>query len=265
MPTGPSVTLHVGQFKTATTSLQAALHDSRGSLEQIGVRYRPGSGQYHAGEAFDLLRQDAAAAYWRSAAFRHMVTVALADGRPYWAEFAAAARSHPGRTLLSAEPLSMAGPAVGEQAARDLAGLPVRVVVTTRAVSRLLPSAYGEWAKRFVLPDLETFVRAVLRSLLDDGHSGRHAWMRPDAIRAAWQPIATDGWHEIALDDASIDGYQEAYWRAMGIEALPAPALQTENQSMPYRRPAGVAVAPALGRAVRPARRRGHHDCPRWA
>jgi hypothetical protein len=53
-------------------------------------------------------------------------------------------------------------------------------------------------------------------------------------VRAVWQPIATDGWHEIALDEASIEGYQECFWRAMGIEDLPAPALQKENQALPH-------------------------------
>ena len=233
MSKSPVVTLHVGQLKTATTSLQAALSGARAELASAGIRYEPGGGPCHNREALDLLRRDDEGFAVRGEVFRHKTRAVLADGRPYWDDFVASARAHDGRTLLSAEDLTFAGPVVSGIVGRDLAGVPVRIVVTSRPVSRLVVSAYGELAKKRPLPEPDEVMRLMLLSVLDHGHDSRFAWMLLDRVREVWGPIATDGWHVVTLLDQSADAYQRDYWRAMGIEGLTPPAVPAENRSLP--------------------------------
>ena len=230
---GHGVTLHVGQLKTATTSLQAGLFASRDELERAGVRYRPGAGRHHNREAYDLYRGDETAFGIKSAAFQHTVRVSLADGRPYWADFVESVHTHPGRTVLSAEVLAFAGPSTTALVARAFADVPVRIVVTTRPASQLVISIYGEWAKKYALPDPDAVARTILLSLVEQGPATRHAWMVVDTLRSAWGPLATDGWYEIPLGEGPIEAYQREFWRALGIESALPPPLARENQTLP--------------------------------
>jgi hypothetical protein len=233
MPSNPAVTLHVGQMKTATTSLQAALYSARDELAAVGVQYFPAAGRYHNREAFDLLRRDPTSVASRSDVFRHTIEVALADGREYWSDFVRSVRERGGRSILSAEGLSVAGPGSVSLVASDLAGVPVRVVLTTRPLSTFVLSLYGELAKKLVVPDPDTMVRRVLRDLVDRGADSTFAWMHAGRIREVWQPIASDGWYEVAFGDGSIDEYQARFWQALGIDGASPPALPRENASLP--------------------------------
>ena len=87
-----SLSLHVGQPKTATTSLQAVLFDMRSELEGVGVHYRPGLWHSHNVEAFDLLQQDGETFERMSAVYRHKVKVFLAERASLWDQFVESAR-----------------------------------------------------------------------------------------------------------------------------------------------------------------------------
>ena len=92
MSKSPVVTLHVGQLKTATTSLQAALSGARADLASAGMPIvEPGGGPCHNREALDLLRRDEEGFAVRGEVFRHKTRAVLADGRPYWDDFVASA------------------------------------------------------------------------------------------------------------------------------------------------------------------------------
>ncbi len=230
---GACVTMHVGQLKTATTSLQAGLFASRGALDRAGVQYHPGAGRHHNREAYDLFRRDDESFDFKSTAFQHTVKVALADGRPYWPDFVGSVHRHPGRTILSAEVLAFAGAGTTELVAQAFPDVPVRIVVTTRPLSQLVISIYGEWAKKYPLPDPDAVARTILTGLIERGPASRHSWMTVDRLRSVWGPVATGGWHEVPLGGRPIEAYQLAFWRAVGIESLVPPPLATENRTLP--------------------------------
>jgi hypothetical protein len=165
---------------------------------------------------------------------RHTAIVSLADGRDYWEEFVHAALLHPGRTVMSAEPLSFASSATSQRVAHALSDLPLRVVVTTRPVSELVLSAYGEWAKSLRLPGPDIVARGVLGSLLAKGHASRFSWMLVSRIREVWGPSATDGWHEVVLTDTPGEEFLRSFWRALGIVDLAPPQMPRQNRSLPY-------------------------------
>jgi len=233
MVTGPSVTLHVGQLKTATTSLQAALVKSRHALAAHGIVYRPAAGRYHLREALDLIRRDPESARRMSERLQHTSRVVLAHHNAYWPDFVDAARCFSGRTILSAESLSFAAPATARRAAGDLAGVPVRVVVTTRPLSGMVLSSYSELAKRYLMPAPEAFVRGVLDGFLDEGDESRFGWMLVPRLRRVWSPVATDGWVEVPFGEGPVGDYQREFWRAVGIVGLEPPAMPEENPSLP--------------------------------
>jgi hypothetical protein len=233
MSSRPAVTLHVGQMKTATTSLQAALHASREPLDRVGIHYHPAVGTSHVREALDLLRQDTSSAAGRSPLMQHTMAAVLADGRPYWADLVRAARADGERTVVSAEDLSLLGPDGVARVAGDLGALPVRVVLTVRPLSAFVVSFYSEVAKKLVVPDPDTMVRRVVTALADDGGEGRFGWMLADRIRRTWEPIATDGCLVVALSPDAMGDYQRAFWQALGIDGVEPPPLPRENRTLP--------------------------------
>jgi hypothetical protein len=236
MSTTPSVTLHLGQMKTATTSLQAALSAAADVLAGEGVRYAPARGRSHLRETVDLLSRVDVDFLDRSVLFRHTSLPRLADGPPYWQDFVDACHAHAGRTLFSCEVLGAAGPTAVDRVASDLGDLPVRVVVTTRPLSAFLPSYYAETAKWVAGPPPDEAIRDVLRGLLEDGEAGPHAWLVGGWVRRRLEPIASDGLVTVGFDRADPEAYQREFWRALGIVRLP-PA------SMPLRNPAPPAAA----------------------
>jgi hypothetical protein len=136
--------------------------------------------------------------------------------------------------VLSAEPLSYASSTTSTRVAEALQDLPVRIVVTTRPLSQLVLSAYGEWAKNLRLPDPDIVVRRVLASLLANGHASRFSWMLVGRIREVWRPSATDGWHEVLLEATPDDDFQHNFWRALGIDETVPPAMPRQNRSLPF-------------------------------
>ena len=239
MVTSRAVTLHVGQLKTATTSLQSGLFAARNALVVSGYDYRPAAGRYHLREALDLMRRDPESASRMSRRLQHTTRVILAEHNCYWPDLVNSVKRHSGRTLLSAESLSFAAHPTAARVARDLDGVPIRIVATTRPLSGMVVSAYGELAKRFVMPDADAFVRGVLLRLLEEGDESRFSWLLARRLRSVWAPIATEGWFEVPFGDQSAAEYQRAFWRAMGIESIDPPGMPEENSSLP----AGALIA----------------------
>lgn len=230
---GATLAIHAGQLKTATTSMQAVLWESRDRLAEAGVSYRPAVGRYHNRETYSLLAADPEWRDGRTARLQHTIRVALSDGTPYWPDFVDAVRRHEGLSLMSCEGLSFARPRDAVRLAGDLDGIGRRIVITTRPLSQMIVSAYAEWAKKHALPDLDETARRVLVGLLRDGLDSRYSWMLAERVRSVWSPIATDGWAEIPFDANRMADYQAAVWTALGVEGVVPPRVRSENLSLP--------------------------------
>ena len=131
LPVGTRL-IHIGPFKTGTTSLQAALFGARAPMLAQGVR--------HVGRT----RNPAAAV--RALTGRAAPTT---EGKPdsmlYWRDLLGEfRRAKEARVVLSSEFFSLASPEVIERIALDLDRERLHVLVTLRPLGRILPSQWQQ-------------------------------------------------------------------------------------------------------------------------
>ena len=149
------ILLHIGVPKTGTTAVQTALNE----LDQIGEGLAgygvamPGTPLEQARAALSVLEQSV---NWSQ------------EGRPtspnHWPRMAArlqAAQTGARTALLSSEYLCEAPPATIERISREL-GPDVRVVITLRPLSRILPSAWQQYLKSGHQLRYPSWLKAVL-------------------------------------------------------------------------------------------------------
>ncbi len=132
LPSG-AILVHVGPFKTGSSSLQMALHSRREEVLAHGVHY-PGTGYRHLREIASLMGRGP----------RGVPTVPPVE----WVGFVAEIhRVDATRTVVSSEGLSTAGTATVARLVEDLGPERVHVVRVERRLDRLLPSAWQERIK----------------------------------------------------------------------------------------------------------------------
>jgi hypothetical protein len=148
LPAG-SVLLHIGPHKTGTTTLQGAFHVNRESLEGLGVHY--------AGRD------------------RQPMLAALAmSGRPgrrgdaeatpeHWAALVDEVQSTTGaRVVVSSEFFADASDEAAAEVVRQLGGDRVHVVVTLRALARIMPSQWQQYVQNGVRRPYDEWLERIL-------------------------------------------------------------------------------------------------------
>lgn len=188
--------LHIGPFKTGTTTVQAAFDQSRRALARQGVVY--------AGDS----TQPMAAAL--AATGRHLATSTLAQGTEQWQQLLAQTRESDARAVvLSSEFFSQANPAQIRDIVEGL-GPRTHVVVTVRPLVRLLASQWQQYMQNrpSVRYDDSLDYEDWLRLVLDDPEQReitpsfweRH---RHDRLVAAWAEVAgVDNLTVIVVDES---------------------------------------------------------------
>lgn len=173
-----SVVLHVGLPKTGTTFLQRMLAENRDLLRARGVSYPdlgPGSHFHGAVEV-------------RGSATKFGLDPTQIAGT--WQALCDQAREFEGTTILSHEVLAGATPDQIAAALQPLAGLEVRIVVTSRDLGRQVTAHWQEEVKLGHTGSFADFERDQVRSDTgrdlgpDAGGVRPHFWHAQDAVHA---------------------------------------------------------------------------------
>ena len=182
-----AITVHVGPPKTGTSYVQAALAANRQQLAEVGVDYAPaGAGPNHNGVLADFIasRPDMPEPA-RDLLDRRRRVDPDASGR--WQRLLANVdpRRH---TVISAEFCAFLDAPGIEAMLGELSAVDedVRVVVTWRAPSKMLPSYYQQVARVQVMPTFEAYVGEVLRLLPHAVVGSREWWMDGDVFPKVW-------------------------------------------------------------------------------
>jgi len=153
LPDGSGL-IHIGMPKTGTTALQAALHDARGPLEELGVR-NVGRGRHEMKTA--LTAAGTLAPYWED------------RWQDRWRDLARDFRTSTARcTIWSSETLTQATPERIRHIADQL-GPDVNVVLTLRPLAPLLGSQWQEVLRRRGTDSLEDWLKRHFDSVSADG------------------------------------------------------------------------------------------------
>jgi hypothetical protein len=144
--------LHIGVPKTGTTAVQSALTALLARPESAGTGIvMPGSPAEQARAALSVLGQSLG---WRKGETQ------VAGG--HWPRLVERAQAATGTVVVSSEFLCEAEPPVIRQILNDLGSDDLRVVVTLRPLSKILPSAWQQYLKSGHALPYESWLTAVL-------------------------------------------------------------------------------------------------------
>ena len=162
--------LHVGLYKTGTSTIQAALDSRVEALAAAGVLYPGGEHRAHRLAAYDLLGQrvrgdDAVTA----GAFQRLVEEAA---------------SHPGSdVLVSDEELGLARPRHARRVVRSLSPRRVHVIVGVRDMARTVVSAWQQNVMTGSTTTWHDFITAVRDPEAATEPDATAFWLRHDLLR----------------------------------------------------------------------------------
>lgn len=217
--------LHIGPPKTATSSLQGAMHTSRDRLAEHGVVYA-GRVRHSRGAA-------TAAVFER-----------VPPGRPTkiltrWQRLSGEVRTSEARvTVLSSETFSAAGDGAAERIVAAIGG-PVRVVMTIRPLAHMLSSSWQQRVRmrHTMVDDYDTWLRGLF-TLDASGDPTSSYWDRHgiDRLVARWGGIVgNENVTVVVLDPSDRGMLLRTFDELLG---LPQDTLQadphTQNLSVPY-------------------------------
>lgn len=239
-----AVLLHIGVHKTGTTALQAALADARPELVDLGVLY-PGvrPAQHRA----------ALAAIGKSWGWRNQGATMRAKSN--FDEVVRETVDWSGRTVISSEHFCEADDAAAQRIVDALGGDRVHVVITVRALGRLLPSSWQQYLKYGLTWRYEDW----LHNILDDTVEAKVSpsfWKRNDlgALAERWaRVVGADRVTILVLEQVDHRAIFQWFAQLLGIpESVLTSRMQlTSNRSMTAQecellRRVNVDVRPAL-------------------
>jgi hypothetical protein len=213
--------VHIGPFKTGSTSLQSALAGARPVLGQHGVAY-PG----------DQRRQmrPTLAVLGRNPSGRRPVRIEEWD-----ALAAEVATLGDQRVCISSEDLGSASPRQAAKVVADLGGDRVHVVAVSRRLDRLLPSQWQERVKSCDPVTYEGFLRSVLGDDQTElNHKKFWASHRISAMYDRWADAAGHAnFRLIVTDDSDRTLLLRLFERMLGLpQGLLVPDADAGNPSL---------------------------------
>lgn len=141
-----AILVHIGMHKTGTTAVQSLLASARGEMRPLGVHY-PGRAGAHHGPANALIRRPVA---WRTGGDAPKVEV--------WDRFAADARRHRSRVVISSEYLSRARPQQVTKLVNDLGRDRVYALLGVRHFAPLIVSFWQQALKACLTKNLDSWL-----------------------------------------------------------------------------------------------------------
>jgi hypothetical protein len=214
--------VHIGPFKTGTTSLQAAFHAHRREVSAQGVHYTGPLAQ----PVIPVL-----AVTRRTQAIYGAKPPRMIAWRALLFEVR---RAREPRVVISSEFFSDAGPEAIERIVHDLDAARVHVVVTLRPLARILASQWQQFVQSGATPSYPEWLRATF-DRPSEGPAGtfwrRH---RHDELIARWAAVAGPAnVTALALDDRDPGMVLRAFEQLTGLQAgtLVTP-IDSTNRSM---------------------------------
>lgn len=225
--------LHVGLMKSGTTSVQHALYAARLPLLEQGVEYIDVGQSNHMLSFVELLQRDpiATQGFPRGLQKHHREIRHVTDGM--WNRLVGLVRaSQARRVVLSAENLVYAGPGTVSRLRQAFADREVRVVITHRPASKLVPSNYQQQARVGTTGGFEEWCRAELAAMSRPTPAGSLASLRLSNLSRLWEPEV----EAVTLVDTNLAPEESMgrMWQALtGLSAATVPAIKgSMNVSM---------------------------------
>jgi len=215
--------LHIGPPKTATTSVQAAIHAARAELAEHGIAYA-GRTRHSRAPATAIARENLGFEFTPAALKK-------------WDKLAAEVRESTARiTVLSSEGLSLANVERARKIVDDIGGS-AHVVITMRPLARMIPSIWQQRVRRGSAQSLDDYVAGIFDRDEDGRFTNAYFWGRYglDQLVTTWaQVVGEENISVVILDPRNHDLAYHAFEDLLGV---PRGVLKHEgpaNESFPF-------------------------------
>lgn len=189
--------LHIGPFKTGTTSVQRQLWQLARSHAAGGIVYPTRRRSFN--QATETLGPILATPPPNSSShlvpeYVHGLWCSRSDRFDAdWLGLVRTAHDTSAPVVISSENLALARADAAQRIKADFRGKRLRIVATARPVSSWLPSWYQQLAKAQRVPPFETFVREALDELVHPNGDDIPRWMDIGWLRSVWEGVDCDG------------------------------------------------------------------------
>lgn len=206
LPDG-EVLLHIGPFKTGTTTVQAAFHQNRDALARQGVHYA-GKGSQPMAAAMEAAGREA------------LPTLGRGPGR--WPRLLEEIRASEGRhVVLSSEFFSGADDEHARAVVDDLGPERTHVVITLRPLVRILASQWQQYVQNRIVVGYDEW----LHEMLDDPESPARVtpsfWRRHrhDQLVARWASVVgTERLTVVVVDETDRRMLPRTFEQLLGLD-----------------------------------------------
>lgn len=212
-------TVHIGLMKTATTSVQNILSESRGRLKQQGFNY-PGKGLNHQSEIYGLCGKDI---YFKKKGAEKGDVRRASCFLKELSQINKCGES----ALISSEALSTLDHD-GISRFVSHVGIPERVVITVRSIYKSIPSAWQQHVKEGNTVSYNDFM-----SSLDNNRKGLSGAWKTYAfgeIAKRWSNFCKD-LNIVVVDDCDPSSLWPRFCSAAGILEYPADDVLSSSRS----------------------------------
>lgn len=222
LPAGTRL-LHIGPHKTGTTTLQAAFHQSRDALEAQGVHY--------AGKRAHSMVAAMAAA------LDHSLPTFSTASLDRWEELLAEIHaSTANQVVVSSEFYADASPARVRGIVDNIGRDQVHVVVTLRALTRILPSQWQQYMQnRFVISYSDWLEEMLVRTDTTDVTPSFWRRHRHDRLIRRWvDEVGPDRLSVVVVDEHDKTMLASAFERLLAVQPGTLQSAETANRSLTY-------------------------------
>lgn len=217
-----TITLHVGQFKTGTTSIQSVLADQAEELKSRGILYpRLGRSTDHWLAVGGLFLRSQETLDTTFDYKRKQVIANAPRFESSWLEMREQMHTWPGDVVLSCESLAMARPSLVQVLQEEFPTSEFRVILGTRNPSKLISSWYQETAKRTRVVPFDDFVVNLLSGMLTQ-EPGPYDWMSVARVRQVWEQPGID-FQQVGNGQTGIATVIREILSAVGLDVSQTP------------------------------------------
>lgn len=215
--------LHIGPPKTATTSVQAAMHAARAELAEYGIAYA-GRTRHSRAPATAIARPDLGVEFTPAALKK-------------WTQLSAEVRESTARiTVLSSEGLSYANVERARRIVDDIGGS-AHVVITMRPLARMIPSIWQQRVRRGSAQTLDDYVAGIFDRDADGRFTNDYFWGRYglDQLITTWaQIVGEENVTVVILDPRNHDLAYHAFEDLLGVPRATLKHEGLANESFPF-------------------------------